>query len=1027
MGTSTVHAQDGINHSKLPIDTAYAHQYVGVAESLIKIGRVDSALQYVEDAAAIYMNTKAWKRCAQAYNQIGFELYRIKKFEEAYTLFSNAYHISEKNLPSTNLTLATACNHLGAVYTIKGNYEKALSLHMQALGIQKEISASNKQALVKTYLQIGNVYYQTGNYQKSLNYNNLAFAIQKTSPNTRKAEIAETYNNIGLLELRLENNQAALDNYQQSLDIKQEIYFDSHPRIATTYTDLALSYQRLGLFDKALLTSDNALIILKNTFEENHPDFGVNYQLKGDIHFEQADYKEAIDFYKKALDNRLSGNIEGGAEIAETYLRIAKTYEEQKYSPMAILPYIQKAVQSLVYQFDKEDIFENPELKNVLSDEFLIEAIHYKALMFTYLYNETGSINHLEASLNSYQLAAKLFLKTALQYKIDNRKTITPKMAQATFENGAKTAYQLSKIANPANRNTYINAGFQFSEQFKKYQQLLVLKSGKISAFRGIDKSSLEKEKQLKIDLDFYTKMLLEEHQKGELSNNNTIQHLEKHVEILQEKRNQLLKEYKEKYPNYFKMKYELANVGLEQLQPYLKDFLPETALVAYLLGDSLAYSYTITKDTSFVKEFLLDASLTNKIQDLSNVLSDYQLLKDEPSESYQQYATNAYAVFRSVLSKALNPIKDKANNLVIMRDGGLHYIPFEALLTGVDSRQTPFNELQFLVKTHTLSYAFSAANFLQNMQKKNIGNKEFLGMNKNYVLASMQVDRDEKVVQLSKKLHHNWSNSAEQLSPLNIFENKDIYTDTEATKENFLEIANNYKMAQLALLGLLDDQNPLQSYLLFSSNDVKENYNYLRTSELYNTNLNLDLLVIGGLVSPSAINKGAGITALQQALSYAGCLSTVTSIWENDPITTTILMNYFYQNLKKGMNKAEALSTAKRTLIEKETDKAHPYYWSSYILIGNPKNIEHPIQNIGWTWWAVAGGAILFLLSIFWIGFNLWRNRKNQTQTAPSTPYKEASSTFSSQASASAITSTKVVSSKGDRNLASFTKFKKD
>ncbi|MGB0929702.1 MAG: hypothetical protein ACPGVB_02925, partial [Chitinophagales bacterium] len=81
-----------------------------------------------------------------------------------------------------------------------------------------------------------------------------------------------------------------------------------------------------------------------------------------------------------------------------------------------------------------------------------------------------------------------------------------------------------SKVVNPSLRNKYIHIGFQFSEQYKKYQQLLVLKSGKIEAFHGIEEESLQEEKQLKIDLDFYTIMLLEEHEKGELSNNNTIQ-----------------------------------------------------------------------------------------------------------------------------------------------------------------------------------------------------------------------------------------------------------------------------------------------------------------------------------------------------------------------------------------------------------------------------------------------------------------------------------------------------------------------
>lgn len=1027
IATISTKAQEGINHTKLPVDTAYAHQYVGVAESLIKIGRVDSALQYVEDAAAIYMNVKEWKRCAEAYNQIGFELYRIKKFEEAYNLFNNAYSVAETKLPQPNPTLATTCNHLGLIHTIKGHYENALSSHNQALTIQKDLWGTANDALVKTYLNIGSVYYYTGDYQQSLNYTNLAFNIQKTSSNTYDAELAETYSNMGLLHLRLENYQVALENYQQSLAIKQEIYFASHPKIATTYTDLALNYQKLGLFDKAQMASDHALIILNNTFEENHPDFGVNYQLKGDIHFEQTDYKEAIDYYKRALDNRLASKTQGGPQIAETYLRIAKTYEEQKYNPMAILPYIQKGIQALVYQFENDDIFENPKLENILSNEYLLEAIQYKALMFGFLYNETGNINHLEASLSSYQLATELLLKTALQYKIDNRKPITLQLAKAIFEDGAQTSYELSKIVKSSLRDKYIHIGFQFSEQYKKYQQLLVLKSGNIKDFRGIEEEILSQEKQLKIDLDFYTEMLLAEQEKGELSNNNTIQYLQKHIAVLQKSYNDLLKKYQSQHPAYFKMKYELATLGVEDLQPYLQSFLPQTAVISYFLGDSLGYSYSITKDTSFVKEFLIDISLKNNIKNLYSVLSDYQLLKNQPDESYHQYVANAYAVYQAVLNKALVPIEDKATNLVIMRDGGLHNLPFEALLTGVDDRQTPFNELQFLVKSHTLSYAFSTSHFLQDMRKISSQNDAFLGMNRNYYLAAMQQDKNVNVAQLGNQLQNDWTNTEEFLASKANFERRKIYSDSEATKNNFLDATNNYEVVHLALLGFLDDASPLQSSLLFAPKNNQDNYDYLSIAELYSADLNFDLLIINGLILQTKEGANDGLGALQQALSYAGCLSTLASTWEVEPSTNQVLMNHFYQNLEQGMSKSDALTFAKRTFIEQQKDYTHPYFWSNYLLLGNPQTVEHPIENIYWTWWAIAGGGMLVLFFLVWIGFNFVKNKRTPSSQNILPSYKTESSILSNQASTSAITSTNVASSNGERKLANFTKLKKD
>ncbi len=1026
--TTIISAQDRTNQAKLPIDTTYANQYVGVAESLIKIGRVDSALQYVEDAAAIYTNAKAWKRCAQAYNQIGFELYRISKYEEAYQLFSNAYQTAKENLAQPNPILATSCNHLGAVQAIKGNYLQALALHHEALTTQQRVIPPNKDAFVKTYLNIGNVYYRMGKYNKSLEYNIQSLDIQKNSSNTPDAELAETFNNIGLLNLRLENHPKALEYYSKSLETKQKIFFASHPKIATTYTDVALSYQKLEEFDKALTASDNALIILSSTFEETHPDFGVNYQLRGDIHFEQANYKEAIDFYKKALDNRLTANIKGGTEIAETYLRIAKTYEGQKYNPMGILPYIQKAVQALVYQFEEDDIFENPSLGNVLSEAFLLDAIDYKALMFKKLYNETGNKNHLEAALSNYQLAAQIILKSGLQYSIDNRKPITLPLVKKIFENGAKIAYQLSQITPSNDRNQYIDIGFLFSEQYKKYQQLLVLKSGEIQQLKGIDVATLQREKQLKIDFDFYHKMLLAEYQKGELANNNTIKYLQKQLERVQTNYSQLLEEYKKKHPQYFQLKYEWANTDAQQTQSYLQKFLPETAMVAYFMGDSLAYSYTFTKDTSFVKEFLIDTPLKNNIGELTDALSNYQLLTETPNESYQKYTTSAYAVFQSVLSRALSPIKNKAKNLVIIRDGNLNNVPFEALLTGVDSRQTPFNELQYLIKSHSLSYAFSTSHFLEDMYRKTSNKKAMLGMGMNYKLEEVNHSADSSIGKWLNELNYDWQNTVGMLGLLNAFENHKIYTNQDATKNQFLKSVNDYHTAHIAHLGFLNNESPLQSALLFYPEKQGESFSILQAYELYASNISLDLMVLNGLiVGNSNTEQHNGLTTWHQALSYAGCLSTLTSTWENDPNMAEILLDYFYKNLQQGMSKIEALGSAKRTFIEKHPDQAHPHHWSGHLLLGNPQSIAYPNTAPNWTLWAIAGGGILLLLFGLWMGTRFFDRRQGSSRTSTAPPYKEASSTFSNQSAASPITSTKVSSSNGDRSFASFTRFKKD
>jgi CHAT domain-containing protein len=128
----------------------------------------------------------------------------------------------------------------------------------------------------------------------------------------------------------------------------------------------------------------------------------------------------------------------------------------------------------------------------------------------------------------------------------------------------------------------------------------------------------------------------------------------------------------------------------------------------------------------------------------------------------------------------------------------------------------------------------------------------------------------------------------------------------------------------------------------------------------------------------------GEGYLGFAQALFVKGARSLVLSQWKVDDRATALLMSRFYQNLlgrRAGLTgplpKAEALDEAKRWLRELTAEEvggelaaldrgperplakvegpaprdpsstprptgvrpyAHPYYWASFILIGDPQ-----------------------------------------------------------------------------------------
>ena len=120
-------------------------------------------------------------------------------------------------------------------------------------------------------------------------------------------------------------------------------------------------------------------------------------------------------------------------------------------------------------------------------------------------------------------------------------------------------------------------------------------------------------------------------------------------------------------------------------------------------------------------------------------------------------------------------------------------------------------------------------------------------------------------------------------------------------------------------------------------------------------------------------IAKGEGIMSLGNAFQYAGTKSLLLSSWEVADDTAPELMKYFYSNLKKGLNKAEALQQAKLSYLSTaDPSRINPFYWGNFYIVGDSKPID--LKSTSYWYWTIAGLAILGMGLFFF-------NRRKQQQ----------------------------------------------
>ncbi|MCS7310951.1 MAG: CHAT domain-containing protein, partial [Armatimonadetes bacterium] len=132
------------------------------------------------------------------------------------------------------------------------------------------------------------------------------------------------------------------------------------------------------------------------------------------------------------------------------------------------------------------------------------------------------------------------------------------------------------------------------------------------------------------------------------------------------------------------------------------------------------------------------------------------------------------------------------------------------------------------------------------------------------------------------------------------------------------------------------DDQNPLYSGLALSPplpDEPQPADDILQVWEMFGLKLDAELVVLSACQTGlGAIRGGEGLVGMSRALFFAGAQCLVVSLWSVPNLETAHLMQWFYEELGKGLSIVEALRAAKARMHEATAD---PYFWAGFVVIG--------------------------------------------------------------------------------------------
>lgn len=293
-----------------------------------------------------------------------------------------------------------------------------------------------------------------------------------------------------------------------------------------------------------------------------------------------------------------------------------------------------------------------------------------------------------------------------------------------------------------------------------------------------------------------------------------------------------------------------------------------------------------------------------------------------------------------------------QADTLLLVPDGLLHQLPFEALVSSCEtSESTPaihdaYRQCQFAGLERGFAYLSSGTALVRERKASPPKpQQDLLALAPSF---EFEQERPSEGIRRSLLDYHPLKGAVAEVRGLsNLFEQGESWLKDQASESRFKQSAKEFAYIHLATHGLVVDDLPMTSGLLLEDGQGEDGL--LQAWEVLDLELEAELVTLSACRSGRGhLHRGAGVVGLSQAFLLAGARRVMVSGWDVDDRSTAWYMEAFYRALRKGESAPRAALAARRDLFERWGEQrlafkvrpmtySHPRFWSAFVLIGAP------------------------------------------------------------------------------------------
>jgi CHAT domain-containing protein/tetratricopeptide (TPR) repeat protein len=924
---------------------------------------------------------------AASYVSLGNLWRKAGNFDLAMRSVGSALAILSQKGGDHQLELAQTLVSAGSIQSASGEYDSGISYLSRALAILQSRGRSASALKAQIYIWLGACCANKGEYDRALDLQKKALEACTLVPK-RSATLGNCYALIGEQYANRGDYEKAVEYLTQALQVMEASLHEHHSSLAAPLSLLAKAYLELKQTARAIECVNQAIAIREKSLGVNHPALRYSYKIKGDILRRKGESREALNYYRKALDicERLDHSVEsydgvrlliamGSTDVelgrlhqADSLLHLALdrgsrpttvnleqtaiahkslgdlSCKKGKYST-ALREY-QQSIIDLCSGFTDTTPSSNPSPAQVRNLNRIVPVLASKGKTFSRLAARTADDQEqLLSALKAYEAALDISDAAQRTLSSTDAKLFNEEGSSSLHEAAVDLAVRLFRISG---NSSYRERAFALAEQSRAQVLLETINRSHVDHFAGIPDSTLKTEGALRAEVNSCDIRIDRMLAGFDSPNPERLSRLNDRRFAAREGLDRLDEQWRREYPAFYSSRLRSPMVSLDSLRHMLGS---RCALIEYFVGKSNLYVFVV-KESGLQLVAVPD---THVAQDVRGILG---ALKSIDEQAFLRYGARLYQSTIAPIRRALHGI----TRLVLVPDGSLCYLPFEVLPESVPAggaarKPVPTTSLPYLVRSFDITYSYSASFYATCLQQGQGATppESFAGFapvfadsdHTNMLLASEMLSHGTdpsilRSISVDGKHFSELKYSEDEVQTIgNSFRTSGMpvleFLRGRATEEAFKERAGSSKFVHVATHGLINEEHPRLSGLLFSPapDSTTGDDGILYAGEAYNLKLDADLLVLSSCESGvGKLIRGEGVMAITRGFFYAGARNIVVSLWRVFDKQTGQLMKEFYKYILGGASYSEALRQAKLRMIENPST-SFPSKWAGFILLG--------------------------------------------------------------------------------------------